>query len=176
MENKNFNLSGMLKERRLELGLSLSQLAYRTNTSAATLSRYESGWSRFEIYTLRKLASALGCRLRVELEPLADTAGQESTATAVKKLQRLFWDKPLLERDFDEFPLWVIKRVLEYGTLSDVQVLIGIVGKNEFLESVSKIKFSSMITQRFWQKILDREGYKCTRKSSRQGVEMYWPA
>ncbi len=169
-------MSGMLKERRLELGLSLSQLSCRTNTSPATLSRYENGWSRFEIYTLRKLASALGCRLCVKLEPLADTAGQESTDTVVKQLKYLFWDKPLLERDFDEFPLWVIKRVLEYGTLSNVQILIRMMGKNEILKSVSKIKFSSMITKRFWQEILDKEGYKCTRKSSPQGVEMYWPA
>ena len=42
-------ISRQLRARREEIGLSLAQLARRADTSAATLSRYETGWSRFEV-------------------------------------------------------------------------------------------------------------------------------
>ena len=48
-------------------GWSLAELARRAGTSAPSLHRYESGWDRFELATLRKIASALGARLEVRL-------------------------------------------------------------------------------------------------------------
>ena len=47
-------ISRQLRDRRQQLGLSLTQLARRADTSAPTLSRYENGWSRFEVATLQK--------------------------------------------------------------------------------------------------------------------------
>ncbi|MBN1835024.1 MAG: helix-turn-helix domain-containing protein, partial [Spirochaetales bacterium] len=47
------DLSETIRRRRRELGLSLSQLARRIRSSPATVHRYESGWHRFELYTLQ---------------------------------------------------------------------------------------------------------------------------
>ena len=95
-------LSAQLRGRRRRAGLSLSELARRVGTSAATLSRYENGWDRFEVYTLRKLATALGCRLTIRLDPLPGPREHASRADAVQRLSRLFWDHPLVEKDLRE--------------------------------------------------------------------------
>ena len=96
------DLSRQLKRARQEAGLTLSQLARRAHTSVATLSRYENGWGRFEVYTLRKLATALGCRLRISLERTrqARDDAASSDAEAFRNLKRLFWDHDLCEEDF----------------------------------------------------------------------------
>ena len=61
--------------RRLRRGRAwtLAELARRAETSAPTLHRYENGWDRFELATLRKIATALGARLEVRLVPLDPT-------------------------------------------------------------------------------------------------------
>ena len=175
MKLMNLNISLSLKKLRLRAGLSLSQLARRANTSPATLSRYENGWHRFELYTLRKLASALGYCLRIELEPLSRAGTPEPISSAVKQLQRLFWDRILEEGDFYIYPAWLTRRVLEYGSFPDVQILVNVLGRRRFLEQVSKIKFTSARTERFWQQILEREGLQCTKKYSQTAAESYWP-
>ena len=80
-------------------------------------------------------------------------------AQACCKIKRLFWDQTLNEECFNKYPLWVVKRVLEYGTLADVMLLIRLMGKQLFLERVSLISFSSDKTEQFWSKILNREGF-----------------
>ena len=52
-----------IRHLRRERGLTLSDLAQLANTSAPTMHRYESGWDRFELNTLRKIAAALGAAL-----------------------------------------------------------------------------------------------------------------
>jgi len=37
------------------------------------------------------------------------------------RISRLFWDRSLETTDIDAYPQWVIKRVLDYGDLPDVQ-------------------------------------------------------
>ena len=36
------------------------------------------------------------------------------------QIRRLFWDKPLEEADIEQYPLWIMGRVLDYGDLPDV--------------------------------------------------------
>lgn len=171
------NLSQLLRERRLEAGLSLSQMAARADTSTAALSRYENNWRRFEIYTLRKLAAALGYRLTIGFEPLPYRRDTVSITIAINKMKRLFWDQTLNEDCFNKYPLWVVKRVVEYGTLADVLLLIRLMGKQLFLERVSLISFSSAKTEQFWSKILNREGFTtCTKKHSLKAARIFWPA
>ena len=170
-----YSISEKLKNRRLELGLSLKQLARRANTSVATLSRYENGWQRFEMYTLRKLATALECRLTVNLEPLKATAPRSHKNWGLRELRRLFWDRRLREQDLKDFPLWVLERVLEYGSLEDVRFLTLRMGHKKFLENVSRVKFKSSRTENFWRIILQREGISCTKKFSRKEVRPCWP-
>ena len=170
------SISEALKRRRQELGLSLTQLARRANTSAATLSRYEHGWRRFEVYTLEKLAAALGCRLRIDLEPRKSPAPRNGDRAAVaRRLSRLFWDRPLQVRHFREYPSWVVQRVLEYGNLDDVHALIHVFGQRQFLEEVAGVRFSSARTESLWREILKKEGVSCTQKSSRDNAKVSWP-
>ena len=168
------DISSQIGARRRELGLSLTQLARRADTSPATLSRYENGWSRFEVSTLRKLATALGCDLVVKLEPRERRADQPQKSEVVQKLKRLFWDQDLSVRHLDENPLWVVERVLEYGNLEDVSVLVGLLGRDAFLRHVCAARFSSDRTRVFWQKILSREGMTCTKRYSREAAATSW--
>jgi transcriptional regulator with XRE-family HTH domain len=172
---KGNTISEKLKKRRLEAGLSLAQLARRANTSVATLSRYENGWQRFELYTLRKLATALGCRLQVELEPIETPSSKRRKASGIRELQRLFWDRRLRSRDLDQYPLWVLERVLEYGSLEDVRSLAERMGQKRFLERVAQVRFKSARAENFWHLILQREGVSCTKKFSRKEARPCWP-
>ncbi len=172
---QNRNISEQLKKRRQERGLSLSQLARRANTSVATLSRYENGWQRFELYTLRKLATALGCRLRISLEPLDRTSPRKARSAGLRKLNRLFWDRRLRKRDLDDYPLWVLERVLEYGSLEDVRTLAVLMGHKRFLDNVAQVRFKSVKAENFWYLILQREGISCTKRFSRQEARPSWP-
>jgi transcriptional regulator with XRE-family HTH domain len=152
------DLSRALKGRRLQLGLTLSQVARRVRTSPATISRYESGWHRFELYTLQKLASALGCRLRVGLEPVRPRTPAASPRSAIKRLGRLFWDTPLQQADLRRHPRWVIRRVLETGALEDVRILVQLLGKDKVLSEAASIRFKSPKTARFWKSMIELEG------------------
>jgi transcriptional regulator with XRE-family HTH domain len=169
------DISTKLKKRRLEKGLSLSQLARRANTSVATLSRYENGWQRFELSTLRKLATALGCRLRVDLEPVQEAPPKRLKASGIRDLRRLFWDRELRDRDLEDYPLWVLERVLEYGSLDDVAFVAAEMGRKRFLERVAQVRFTSARTETFWQLLLNREGVSCTKRFSRKEARPCWP-
>lgn len=169
------DISLKLKNRRLQLGLSLSQLARRANTSASTLSRYENGWQRFELYTLRKLATALGCRLKVDLEPIETHSSKVRRLSGIQKLKRLFWDRKLLNQDLEDYPIWVLERVLEYGSLEDVRFLVARMGRKKFLEIVTRVRFKSSKAENFWKLILQREGISCMKKSSRKEARPCWP-
>lgn len=168
------DLSLALKNRRRQLGLTLTQLARRVRTSPATISRYESGWNRFELYTLQKLASALGCSLRIELEPIRRQGSPALPAVAVARLGRLFWDKPLQEADLVGHPRWVIQRVLEFGTLPDVRILVQLLGKAKVLEEAGSIRFRSPKTSAFWSSLRELEGGPCFVGSCRKAVNVCW--
>jgi len=167
-------ISRQLRERRHQLGLSLTQLARRADTSAPTLSRYENGWSRFEVATLQKLATALGCELVVRLEPKETLHDRPTTAEAVEQLDRLFWDTPLEESHLTENTLWVVERVLEFGSLDDVRILIAHMGRAEFFHLVGGARLESARTRTFWQQMLEKEGVACTRKFSREEAASSW--
>jgi len=161
-------LSEQLRRRRTDLGLSLSEVARRAGTSPATLSRYENGWTRFETYTLRKLAVALGCELKIEFRPRAmpsRTPLDRSEAQA--RLNRLFWDHPLREEDLRKYPVWVVERILDYGNLDDVRALRDLMGREAFMRAVPAARRVSPRTRNFWCQILEMEGMPCTRESSR---------
>ena len=161
-------ISAQLRERRKALGLSLSEVARRAGTSAATLSRYEHGWTRFETYTLRKLAAALGCVLDINLRPRSvPTRTAVTPKVAAAQLKRLFWDHALMPEDLKDRPVWVVERVLEYGQLDDVTTLIHAMGRKSFLKTAADAHRVSPRTRNFWCQLLKIEGIPCTRKYSR---------
>ena len=169
--DKLWDISQQIGARRKRLGLSLSQLARRANTSPATLSRYENGWSRFEVSTLRKLATALDCDLVVKLQPRPRWVEQPSAENVVQQIGRLFQDKDLTTSYLEERPLWVVERVLEHGNLGDIRILTAFFGREALLRFVGEARFSSDRTRVFWKHVLEREGVACTRKSSREEAE-----
>ncbi len=169
------DVSRKLRQGRLRSGLSLSQLARRADTSSATLSRYENGWGRFELHTLRKLATALGCRLVVDLVPIQPLCSPPDRVSGFRKLKRLFWDRKLRQKDLETYPIWILERVLEYGSLEDLRFLIERWGRRAFLERVAQARFQSAKTETFWNLLLQREGISCTKKFCRRAARPCWP-
>lgn len=160
-------LSSRLKQRRSRLGLSLAEVARRADTSPATLSRYENGWTRFETYTLKKLAMALGCDLAIDLRPVRSNRFRPGAEAVVAQLKRLFWDRPLTTRDLRQYKGWLVERVLEYGALRDIEILREFMGRRAFAETVASRVRLSPRTRSFWRQVLEKEGVACTKKSFR---------
>ena len=139
------------------------------------MSRYENGWSRFEVATLQKLATALGCELIIRLEPKetqhdrTDRRPRSSSGSIV-----FFWDTRLEASHLVENTLWVIERVLEFGNLDDVRILIAHLGRDEFFRLVGGARLESARTRAFWQQMLEKEGMACTRKFSREEAASSW--
>jgi transcriptional regulator with XRE-family HTH domain len=172
--DKLWEISRQIGARRRRLGLSLSQLARRADTSPATLSRYENGWSRFEVSTLRKLATALDCDLVVKLQPRPRWVEQPAIEHVVQQIGRLFWDQILAPSHLEEHPLWVVERVLEHGNLGDIRILTAFFGRETLLRLVGEARLSSERTRVFWHQVLEREGVACTRKFSREEAASSW--
>lgn len=168
------DISSQIRRRRMETGLSISELAHRVNTSPATISRYENGWRRFEVYTLRKIAGALGCRLTITFRPAHRPPSIPGKASCGDRLQRLFWDHPLSKREINRHPVWVVERVLEYGNLDDLQSLMETFGRRRFLELAAQARFASAKTKNFWKQMLAREKIICTTKFSREEASAFW--
>ncbi len=155
-----------VRELRRRRGWSLGDVARRAGTSAATICRYESGWARFEVFTLRKLARALDCELDIRFVPAAGPARTNRAAVA-RRIRRLFWDRPLRAADLDLHPAWVVARVLEFGQLPDVNCLVRWMGEARFLDEVAGLHLGDPRARALWQGILKLEGRRCTRKFSR---------
>ncbi|MBN1283454.1 MAG: helix-turn-helix transcriptional regulator [Proteobacteria bacterium] len=164
------SLSGEIRKRRQELGLSLADLARRVGTSAAAISRYEGGWQRFEVETLRKIAVALGCRLNIDLKPVELRRKRVSAGIAAAQLKGLFWDHDLTAGDFKRHPRWITERVLEYGSLEDVRTLVALMGRHVFLKLVAESRLTTGRTERFWRAMLEMEGVECTKRSFQRGA------
>ena len=64
-----YALIAALTEARTRANLSQAQLADRMNTTQTAIARLESGNSMPSTRTLRKIARATGCRLRIVFEP-----------------------------------------------------------------------------------------------------------
>ncbi|HMB69078.1 MAG TPA: helix-turn-helix transcriptional regulator [bacterium] len=168
-------LGSEIRRRRLERGWTLADLARHAGTSAPTVHRYETGWRRFEIGTLDKLAAALGCRLELGLtEVRGRTPAQPGPADLVRQLSRLFWDRRLRVPDLERYPEWVLRRTLEYGSLDDVHALIAYYGRDRFLDLVAGLRLESGRARAFWREILQLEGRECTTRFSREEADASW--
>ena len=147
-----------IRKLRKQKGLSLADLARRCGTSAPTLHRYEGGWDRFEVATLRRIAAALGTRLDVRMVPLA--AQKEPRAKKpgdlVDLLAPLFWDKDLTEDDLGEYPIWVLKRTLMFGSWVQVSAVRHFYGERLVLQAANARGVDAR-TRNFWNILLSED-------------------
>ena len=149
-----FRIRALRKER----GWSLAELARRAGTSAPTLHRYESGWERFELATLRRLAAALGVQLNVSLERVRreEPESMASRAHLARLLSALFWDRPLKPQDVDEYPQWVLRRVLMYGDRQQVKASRRFYG-DDAVGAAAAHRETDERTRNYWSLILGSE-------------------
>ena len=143
---------------RKERGWSLAELARRAGTSAPTLHRYESGWERFELATLRRLAAALGVSLNVSLGPARRERPEPTASRAqlARLLRALFWDRPLKPQDIDDYPHWVLRRVLMYGNRRQVEASRRFYGDDAIRAAVAHRETDER-TRNYWSLILGSE-------------------
>jgi hypothetical protein len=64
----------------------------------------------------------------------------------------------------------MMERVLEYGALEDVRLVMEVFGKSRFLDMVAGATRVSAKTAAFWRSLLEQEGVSCTKKFSRNTV------
>jgi len=104
-------------------GWTLAELARRAETSAPALHRYENGWDRFAVDTLRRIAAALGARLDIRLVGGLQSSPVErprSARSLAKLLAPLFWDRDLSGEDLERHRDWALGRVLTLGNREQV--------------------------------------------------------
>ena len=147
-----------IRARRAERGWSLAELARRAGTSAPTLHRYESGWERFELATLRRLAAALGVQLNVSLGPVRREKPESRTSREhlALLLRALFWDRPLQPQDIDEYPQWVLRRVLMFGDRVQVEASRRCFG-DDAVRKAAAHRETDERTRNYWSLILGPE-------------------
>ncbi|MGA2977075.1 MAG: helix-turn-helix transcriptional regulator [Spirochaetia bacterium] len=168
-------VSADLRRLRKTRRMPLSRLARLAGTSVATVSRYESGWNRFELATLRRLATALGYRLEIVWRPLKQGNACKSEAQLGQRIGRLFWDRRIGQGDVKRYPQWIVGRVIQYGKIADILALSTYLGRDRFLGIVSDIRMPSPKAERFWRAMLRLEGVSCTKKPSRPQAASSWP-
>ncbi len=154
-------LGEQIRHLRGQRGWTLARLAERAGTSAPTLHRYENGWYRFELETLRRIAAALGARLEVHLVAGAShlpAVRRPSAGTLVPMLAPLFWDHPLRESDLAEYPGWVLERVLSAGNREQVRAARVFFG-DQAIERATRRRGIDRRTREYWRLILGEDGH-----------------
>lgn len=152
-------LGQQIRRLRQERGWALAELARRAGTSAPTLHRYENGWDRFEVDTLRRIAAGLGARLEIRLIPPAPRPGparRPSRKALVRILAPLFWDRQLRVSDLAGYPGWVLERVLTSGNRAQVQAARAFFGDDAVRRAAGRRGVDPR-TREYWRLILGGE-------------------
>lgn len=152
-------LGHRIRQLRKQRNWSLAELARRTGTSAPTIHRYEGGWDRFQLDTLRKIGTALGVRVEVRLVDSAEprqARGPRSLRQVVQTLTPLFWDRDLVEDDLLQFPEWVLERVLVFGGRREVKVARGFFGDSAIRRTLKRRGVDER-TRNYWKLVLEEE-------------------
>ena len=149
-------IGAQIRRLRKERGLTLADLAQLVGTSAPTMHRYESGWDRFELNTLRKIADGLGATLEVRLIPSPEPPSSVETDTEemVALLAPLFWDHRLQDADLERHPDWVLGRVLMFGSRTQVRTVRRYYGDRAILRAARRREIDSR-TRNYWELILE---------------------
>lgn len=139
---------------RREKGLSIEEVARAAGTSTPSLHRYESGWDRFEVRTLRRICRALDAHLEIVLRPRPTEASRPPTANElVRLLDPLFWDHDLAPSDLVDHPVWVVGRVLMYGEHSQVRAVRRYFGDDAIRQAIGQRGMDPR-TRNYWEIVL----------------------
>jgi hypothetical protein len=118
--------------------------------------RYEGGWDRFELGTLRKIANALDAVLEVRLISSPGTR-QPQTPTQLDLLSLvapLFWDHELTRSDLEEHSEWVLGRILMFGSHHQVRAARAHFGDDAIRKTLLRREIDSR-TRNYWKLILE---------------------
>jgi transcriptional regulator with XRE-family HTH domain len=156
MSDKSSTLGQQIRGLRQAKGWTLADLARRAGTSAPTIHRYENGWDRFELETLRKISSALGARLVIGLVPGArgNARKRVSPGSLIRILAPLFWDRDLRAADLSRHPGWVLERVLTSGNRAQVLAARSFFGDDAVREA-SRRRGVDERTRAYWRLVLE---------------------
>ena len=160
MDDKLSTLGHQIRQLRQGRGWTLADLARRAGTSAPTIHRYENGWDRFELETLRKISSALGASLEIRLVSGARgiTTKRVSPGSLVRTLAPLFWDRDLLEADLSRHPGWVLERALTSGNRAQVLAARRFFGDTAVRKAVGRRGVDAR-TRAYWRLVLETESF-----------------
>jgi transcriptional regulator with XRE-family HTH domain len=151
------SIGAQIRSLRLARGWSLAELARRVGSSAPTLHRYEGGWDRFELATLRKIASAFGARLEVRLVSDSAAGGVPagcSPRELLKLIAPLFWDRELQPDDLERYPDWVLERVLMFGDWKQMVAARRFYGDAAVARAAERRGVDAR-TRNFWNTVLE---------------------
>ena len=149
-------IGAQIRSLRKARGMTLQQLAARVGTSSSALHRYETGWDRFEVATLRRIASALDCHLDVQLLEDRDHTGEATARALADLLAPIFWDKRLTASDIDKFGSWVLVRVLMYGNLQQMRSTRRYFGDHRLRQAIAHRAIDGR-TRTYWEVMLNGE-------------------
>ncbi|MFQ5648730.1 MAG: hypothetical protein ACE5IY_02200 [bacterium] len=97
-------------------------------------------------------------------------------ARVPKEYHKFFWEVKAEMLDTEEYPEYIIERILEHGTLESVKWLRSTIGDERirsFVKTRGDRSLSSM-TFNFWQLILKLSPEECTRMSSTRRKYSFW--
>jgi len=156
MSDKSSTIGQQIRGLRQARGWTLADLARRARTSAPTIHRYENGWDRFELETLRKISSALGARLVIGLVSGArgNARKRVSPGSLIRILAPLFWDRDLRAADLSRHPGWVLERVLTSGNRVQVLATRRFFGDDAVREAARRRGVDER-TRAYWRLILE---------------------
>ena len=156
-------ISVQIRKLRQERGLTLAELAEQVGTSTPTMHRYESGWDRFELRTLDRIAAGLGARLEVRLIPgeVGKPPPDLDVPDLVDLLAPLFWDHVLDEVVLAKHPAWVLARTLVFGDAQQVSAARAFYGDDAVCRAVRRREVDPR-TRNYWNLILED---RCTPRS-----------
>ena len=98
-------------------------------------------------------------------------------AKVPKKFHRFFWEIHAEKLDTDESAIYIMKRILDHGTLEAVQWLCKTYGNDKIKELVSgpRRRGLSKKTINFWHKIYKIRLEECTPIFSIPDRLKFWP-
>lgn len=121
--------------------------------------RYETGWTRFELGTLSRIAAALGLLLEVRLvrpEAMAALESPLEPTELARELAPLFQERELSPSDLAQHPRWVLTRVLTRGDLRQVNAARAFFSDRDVRGALSRREVDER-TRRFWTTLLGEE-------------------